>query len=644
MGAYIVWAIAHVGALAMMLFAAAGVGHLFLRKCDFDSLVERLVFTTAIGLGVVALLIFALALAGVLYQPVLLALTMICDVCTACYLIYLLKSRRVRDLPSWRQYYSRRGAAIILLVIIGLGYWGLLLLSTQYPPVHWDAIAYHLVLSRAYLTAHRLVLVMGIPWPVAPALNHMLFTWGMALKDDIVAQMVEHSFLMLTAAGLYSWGKRERSALLGLAAAALWLGQPLVLWLAESAYVDVCLATYVFLGVYALRVFWDGRQSRWWYLAMALLGMASGVKVSGPFFVIIGGMLGLWVMGRSLVLSKRVGSDSNKPSGSQFTWRVLVYGWVVVLVTMLPWYAFFTYYTGNPVWPAFPQFSRGVWGAPAVVENMNNWYKNAAEPRTLLNFLMLPIDWIRYPSRFFAEVGLTLCPMIVAWPMSWIIALWNRSVRWWVFWALSFTFYWFLFAHQLRYWLPALPFAILALYESIRWIVERLSRSSVSHAAIWIILASSAVAWGGLGIINEIEIKGMPPTNKDEREAFLSLLNGYNGVKYVNRHASEADKVCVINGAWLNYYFKPEVLDLFAPLQSGKLPSFRWPNDEPWVRWLESQNIEWIFINHANAPAFMTVPKQNLVLDPFWPDYQLVYSDSLTWVFRHKPVPPDIAS
>ena len=117
------------------------------------------------------------------------------------------------------------------------------------------------------------------------------------------------------------------------------------------------------------------------------------------------------------------------------------------------------------------------------------------------------------------------------------------------------------------------------------------------------------------------------------------MLNGYTGASYLNQQASQSDKVCVINGSWLNYYFKPEVLDLIAPLQSGKLPSFRWPEDEPWMHWLESQNVNWIFINHANSPEVLKIPKQNLVTNPFWPEYELVYADSVSWVFRHKPVP-----
>jgi hypothetical protein len=645
---YIVWIAVHLGVLWLMLLAAAGLGHAFLRKHEFDSLSERLVFTLAVGLGLASLLIFALGLVGLLYPSVLLALTILGDLGTIAYLIHLYKSRRLPKLPSWRQYYSLRGAANIFLVTAGLAYWSLLLLPTQYPPIHWDSLMHHLVLCREYLAAHRLVEVPGISYPVIQALNHMLFTWGMALLDEVLAQMIEHTFLMLTAAGLYTWGKREKRPLLGLAAATFWLANPLVLWLGASAYVDVCLAGYVFLGIYALRLFCDNREPKWWYLAMALLGMAAGVKVTGLFFVLIGSLLGLWVLAepwlkrRLSALRKKDGKQiENQPS--PFSWKAMIWGWAIAFLMLLPWYAYFTYYTGNPVWPAFSQFSRGQWGAPAVVANLTNWYQYAAEPRTIENFLMLPIDWIRYPGRFYAENALTLYPLIMAWPVAWVFALWNRSVRWWAFWALSFTFYWFLFSHQLRYLLPVLPFAALALYESLRWVMDKISRTVVWQALVWIGLIISATAWGARATINDVSVRGRIPVDAKQREAFLATMSGYKGVQYINKRISKNDRICLINANWMNYYFTGQVLDLFAPLQAGRLPTFRWPDDELWVRWLETQNVEWIYVCHANAPSFLAIPKRDIVAQPIWPDYQLVYVDPMIWIFRHKPVPPDIS-
>jgi hypothetical protein len=648
MKSYIGWAATHLGAWCLILLVSFGVGGTLLRRLRFASLAERVAFTLSLGLGSCALLLFALGLVGLLYEGVLLGLTIAGALAALIQLARSLRKAPRFNLQRWREYYSLRGVAIILLIGLLFGYWFLLLITTQYPPGHWDAISHHLPLAREFLARHRIVPLPGIPHPVMPALNHMLFVWGLALKDDILAQMIEHTFLMLTAVGLYAWGKRQGKPLLGLAAAAFWLANPLVLWLGESAYVDIALVAFVFLGVYALRVFSESRQTTWWLLAMMLLGMAAGVKLPGLFFVLIGGGLGLWTLARPRLLGKPgaapVAKDDPEPSREAqplFTFKALAQGWALAGLFLIPWYAYIFYYTGNPIWPTFPQWSRGVWGAPAVAANLNNWLKNSAEPRTIANFLLLSLDWIRYPGRFYAEAGLTLFPLVVVWPISWLFALWGRSIRWWVLWGLSFTVYWFLFPHQLRYWLPALPFALLALYESFDWLMERLARSTIVNGIVWVALMLVALVYGGRAVWGEIQSRQWPPVDAEARENYVAHLNGYRAVRYVNKQLQDGDTVCVIGGSYLNYYFNAPVLDLYGILQAGKLPYFNWPDDQPWQQWLESQNVNWIFLNYASGQSIQNIPKRNPVANPFWPDYELVYADSATWVFRRKPVPPE---
>jgi hypothetical protein len=59
-----------------------------------------------------------------------------------------------------------------------------------------------------------------------------------------------------------------------------------------------------------------------------------------------------------------------------------------------------------------------------------------------------------------------------------------------------------------------------------------------------------------------------------------------------------------------------------------------------WTQWLDYQNVKWIFIYYKNPE--LNIPEQNPVINPFWPDYQLVYGDHGMWVFRRKPVPGEV--
>jgi hypothetical protein len=637
-----------------MLLCATGLGGLFLRRCPFDGFVERLTFTIALGLGLCSILLFFLALLGILYQSLIWVLTL--SGAIAVVLRHVYKTRVAFNAGQWNRaasryrqlkFYSRRNGVVAFLSFLALAYWISLLIATQYPPVQWDAISQHLIVARESLAQHRLAVVPGIPQPLLPALNHMLFTWAFALKDDVLAQMVEHTFLMLVAVGLFAWGMRLKQPLLGFASAAFWLANALVLWLGESAYVDVAVTCFVFLGVYALRNFWDTEESAWWYSAMALLGMAAGVKLQGIFFLGIGALLGIWRLLRTHKIATRFrGKDTVEPDAGQmksrFALRSLIQGWVIAVVIVVPWYAFIAYHAGNPLWPAFPQLSNGIWGAPWIIDNVNSWMRNAHEPRTVINFIKLPIDWVFHPATFYAEVGLSLFPLIIAWPLAWVVSLFNRSVRWWTFWALSFTLFWFLNVHQLRYWLPALPLAIIALCESLQWILERVWKSATFYKTTVVTASLLTLLWGGRLVLKDIKGRGVPPVTAAARENFLAQLGGYPGVKYVNEHADNNEAVCVLSASWLNYYFQPRVIDLRGVLFLNRKPTFHWPNDQVWTEWLESQNVTWVYIYYRAAE--LNIPKQNPVVNPFWPDFQLVYADAQSWVFHRKSVSPVASS
>jgi hypothetical protein len=644
--AYVTWAIVHLGAWGLMLLAAAGAGHLFLRKTQFHSFAERCVFTLSLGLGLWALAFFILGLVGGLYPAVILGLTIASAAGTGLHLVRVWKSKRLPPFPSLKDFRKPTALLGISLGIVAIGYWMLLLLLTQYPPVQWDATSNHLVLAKSYLEQHRIVSVMGVAQPVVPALNHMLFVWGLAMRDDILSQMMEHTLLMLVALGIYAWCARENRRLFGLAAACLWLAHPIIIWLGRAAYTDVGVTCFAFLGVYALRVFWNDRRAGWWYLSMSMLGMAAATKLSGLFFLALGGCFGFVVLAQSaksfLLRRRRIGGSTTIESRPRAGSKSILLGWGLALLIATPWYGFIACETGSPLWPAFTELSRGVWGAPQVQANFAAMLKFAAGPRTLDSFLKLPFDWKYHSERFQAEVSPPLSPLMLLWSLAWIVALWRPAVRWWAAWALAFTLFWFLNAQQMRYWLPALPMAGLALYESIRWFIERFWKSAVFHNVIWAALILFTITWGSRRIVREVLIRGAPPVTASAREEFLARsYSGISAVKFINEYSSRDETVCVIGGSWLNYYLQPRVLDLVGPLYADSRPTFRPASEQRWMEWLESNGVTWIFIDHAE-PQGLNIPKRDNITSAMEPDYQLVFADSEVWIFRRKPVPPDV--
>ncbi len=608
---FLIWIISHQGFFALMILTAIGVSNPLLRRIKFHSPLERFVYTLAVGFGIIGYLLFLLGLAGLLYREVIITGTIIGSFFAFLTFIHSHRGRWKESLHRWKETCRPKGTMQIGLVFCAAGFWLLLLLLTQYPPMNWDATMYHLVLSRQYLIEHQITPQTGVVFPVLPILNHLLFTWALALKDDILAQMLEHLFLVLTALGLYAWGSRKGGAGIGLLAAVFWLGHPLVLWLSESAYVDLGVTCFALLGITALRNFHDEGSNEWWQLGLVLLALAAGVKISGLVFLAIGAWFGVWAGWRSRLM-----------------WRNLAQGWMLAGTLAIPWYAFIAWHTGNPVWPTFSQFSHGVW-ADGSVARLLSAFTSAGVPKTPLNFLFIPFYLVFKPFLFMPDNRFTLFPLIAAWPLAWILSWREASIRWWSLWGIGFTLFWFGSSQQMRLWVPALPVVGLAICESFAWVFANVRRFPIPARLVGSIFVSLALAFSGMWMLSRLRARGKPPLHAQARESYLAMnWRNYRALQFVNEHADSQDAVSVINSSWLCYYFKPRVVDSAGLLQLKFSPIFKWPEDQLWIKSLEEQNVKWIFINRE--------PPFNNISQEIWPEYKLVYSDTHSLVFHHQ--------
>src|SRR5262249_41353383 len=135
--------VSHLGWWSLMLLSAFGAGNVFLRKCHFHTLVERLVFTLPFGMGLWALALFVLGLGAALYGGVIRGLTIASASATVLYLIRMGRGRlSLSSLGplfselSWKELLRPRRLLVLRVATLALAYAGLLLLAAQYPPLH----------------------------------------------------------------------------------------------------------------------------------------------------------------------------------------------------------------------------------------------------------------------------------------------------------------------------------------------------------------------------------------------------------------------------------------------------------------------------------------------------------------------------
>jgi hypothetical protein len=499
----------NIGALALILLAAFGAGHLLARRVSFSSRLERGVFTTALGLGLCALGLLGLAVAGLLYPTVVVSATI-----AAAILVLIGFGRRGARILAQAGTAAQGRYPVVTVVLATLlcQYWLLSFVTTQYPPILWDSTAYHLTLARTYLDTHRLAAQPGLIFPVVPALNHVLFTWGLAMGGDVLAPMIEHALMTLAALGLVAWGARAGSISLGLCAAALWIGHPLVAMLGASAYVDVGAACFAFLGLYALRVCADG-DAVWWPVSAALLAMSAGVK--SPGVLLFGGAV--------LVALVPVARRRISP-------RTFLSGLTIAAAIAAPWYLVVWFYAGNPLWPASAALTDGLWASSARAF----WpvWGTVGLPKTLDNFLWMPFHLVSQPAVFLPDNNRLLLPLVAALPATWFVAIFNRGVRWWTAWTLVFFAIWFSSSQQMRFLVIAMPMAALAITSSVGWL---LARVPLLRGAAWLGLTVIALGVGAPPLMREVATKAWPPKDPATRDQYLrNTVHGYRAAVYIN--------------------------------------------------------------------------------------------------------------
>lgn len=335
-------------AVGLAVFVAAGgYGHAVMNRWEPVSLSrpERFLFATAIGLG---LLIMAMILAGVLalWYPV-----------TA---LLLVGGGLWAGLISWSrrpaQLFFPPDASLSATLAAGITVLGVLLglLIAWSPIIYYDSLVYHLALPQAYVQNHRWVGMQELIYSAFPQNMEMLWTLGLLLGNDIIANVMGWGVAVLGIIAVILFGQRYLSSTIALWAAAFMSTMPSFLLLSSGGYVDVGLAVFGFLSLYAIFLWFGDASEVSLILAGAFAGIALGIKYTAGISCAVGlfliirhaGWLNVSRWGRPVIL--------------------YVFSTTVVFV---PWALKNLIYVGNPVFPFLYRWS---------ILGMNPWVHDAA--------------------------------------------------------------------------------------------------------------------------------------------------------------------------------------------------------------------------------------------------------------------------
>ncbi|HEX3579547.1 MAG TPA: glycosyltransferase family 39 protein, partial [Thermoanaerobaculia bacterium] len=148
-------------------------------------------------------------------------------------------------------------------------------LLAAYPPIAFDETLYHLPFVGAIAQSGAINFLPNLRFPVFPQLHEILCVPIFLLFGDTATHFVAVAEVLLLASLLLTWPEQRST---GILAAALVLGNPIVMQIGTVTYVDAALMLFVAAGAYCL----DRHPAA----AGFLLGTACSVKYLGGYFAL----------------------------------------------------------------------------------------------------------------------------------------------------------------------------------------------------------------------------------------------------------------------------------------------------------------------------------------------------------------------
>lgn len=485
---------AHLLALAVLAATAWAAGFWVTRGLSMEGWAERLALPAAVGLAVLAHLGFLLASFGLLRPGVL---------------IVAIVAAHCAGFKAWRAVFAglpgKAPGGSGWKIALGVVALAPLFVLALYPPTAFDETMYHLPFAQAFARSGGLPSMPALRFPVFPALAELLFAKMLLLAGDVATHLVSLVAVLATAGLLVAWGRRVFSPSAGWIAAALYLGNPIVVSLAGTDYVEPLLALFVTGALFAAWNFRHSGERVWLLLAAAFAGSAAGVKYLGLFF--------------AAAVFVDLASSRRKLSAP------LLFA-AAAFVVLVPTYARIMAETGNPIFPYLP----GIFGSTAWDPFVLKPVRDVIAPETLVRFVRLPWDVVFHRSAVgqqppFSPLYLLGLPLLLTGVFR--DSRVRRLLAIPVVWSVVFLF----LPPDARYLVPILPPVSLALAGGIR-----IEKRSLRVAACVL-----AFLPGWLYAGYRITRQGPPPATLEERDLYFARkLPLYPAVRHLDRISSVA--------------------------------------------------------------------------------------------------------
>ena len=553
-----------VASVMFALFFGTGRRLLILFGFYWDSFAEEFVFCTAVGAGVLAFLIMAVALAGWLRPLAVAAIFLVALIASATQLSRLVEVARssiARDYSRPIEVSYILAFALIVLVMI---------LRALTPPHAVDEAIYHLAAVKRFVEAGSLTPLYDIAQGNTHMLAHMLYVPCLMMGADSAAKLLSVGFALLISFALYAYARRFFDERIGYLAALAFFGAGMVVEVGVTARIDVTLAGVLFLDTYAMTVYLDQRLPKWLWLSAFLSGIAVGIKLTALIWI---GALGCMYLIQTL-------HEASARERLRHLWLGACYSLILVAVVS-PWLVKNYVYFHDPIYP----FARGEtvndrrseavsYFGPAQEQKLEQYFRRAQEQNPQFSERINEIlsnaaarRPERHPLQFWGyftdpmlyNVGepyhtpnylFLLCPLFLLFGR-------DRKLIWLTICCVMFFVLMVWSAWTARYLLPLYPpLTLIAAYvviKAMQWLGPRIPLSG-TLPTLALLLTTGLTGYAEVSqLIRNRELNYI--NGSLSRADYMSLVFYYPCIRFVNENAP-ADAKIFMMGSQMGYDLK----------------------------------------------------------------------------------------
>ena len=263
---------------AVLLINAAGLGSGILKRYfTFLNEYERLLLGINLGLGILGLSGFGLATTGIRSPLIYTTLQVVAFVLMSWN--GWLGQAKQDALLFWQKLRAPQERNLAWIPWFASASLGLSFILAFSPPADsFDALLYHLAVPEAWLKNGGLTAPTIIPPYWFPGLVEGIYTWGLALGSELVAQFLHLACGVLTILIIWNWVNQKWGNSLAWRTVAIIVSMPSLALLASWAYTDMMLALSCASAMYLLWRSLEVSNKRIWMLSGIYCGLAMGVK------------------------------------------------------------------------------------------------------------------------------------------------------------------------------------------------------------------------------------------------------------------------------------------------------------------------------------------------------------------------------